>query len=130
MTNRRILIKGNPKYWINGISEKFYSQLNNIFNFNEEYESNILPSEILPTFPGDIIVVFSRGCRYLSYFRKHDYKGKIIVIGCGKSELYNRVTLSVNNPDDHTFKGDLRMPSLRAHWTLTPEMRKKLRAEL
>ena len=130
MTNRRILIKGNPKYWINGISEKFYSQLNSIFDFNEEYESNILPSEIPFTFSNDIIVVFSRGCRYLSYFRKHGYKGKIIAIGCGKSKLYNGVTLSVNNPDDYTFKGDTRMPSLKAHWTLTPEMKKKLRMEL
>jgi len=129
---RTILIKGNPKYWVNRVSEKFYSDLNNIFNFTEKYESNILPSTIKPTGDNDVIVVFSRGCRYLKYFNEHRYLGKIITIGCTKKEIADGVDgqyeiLHLTNPDDKTERGDLKMPSLKAHWTITPDMIKKIR---
>ena len=111
MSSRSILIKGNPKYWINRVSEKFYSQLNNIFNFTETYESNIISSEIPPTNHGDTIVMFSRGCGYTHRFKKMGYRGRFIIIGCSKRDGGYGVN-TINNPDDKTMNGNMNMAIL------------------
>jgi len=119
-----ILIKGNPKYWLN-ISQKFYNDIKQVFKDFKiiEIESDIISSNIPKTTPNDIILGFSRGCGYAKRLKHQGYKGIFVGIGCSK---YEPQDYQLKNPNDKTDTGDMSQGSLKAHWTLTPEMIKKL----
>jgi hypothetical protein len=121
-----ILIRGNPKYWLPGTSEKFYNDIREIFkDFNiKEFESNIISSTIPPTKKDDIIIGFSRGCGYAKRLKEQGRQGYYVGIGCDKKREIQ--DMHIIHPDDKTFKNDMSPKSLKAHWTLTPEMKRQL----
>jgi len=121
-----LFIKGNPKYWIKGKSEKFYRNILSICK-DTGYRILMAPSNIpiskLPV--ADVVVGFSRGDRYLKVNSpKWKYK---IAIGSGKMP---KNVIILNNPNDRTMYGDLSKKSLSAHWTLTDEQATKLKNNL
>ena len=123
-----LFIKGNPKYWIKGVSNKFYKKIADICRSSGYIfitaESNVHSSK-LPA--ADVVIGFSRGDGYLK-LPLNKWKHKI-GIGANASAMPNDVYI-VNNPDDHTETGDKSRESLINHWTLTKAQAHKLKVLL
>ena len=123
-----LFIKGNPKYWIKGVSNTFYKKIAALCR-NAGYlfitaESDVHSSQ-LPA--ADVVIGFSRGTKYLKLpIQKWKHK---IAIGANPKNVTNDVYV-VNNPDDRTEVGDLSKQSLINHWTLTDAQVNKIKTLL
>ena len=125
MTGKKlILLKGNPKFYIPGISENFYKKIHDIFKDYTivEIESDVRSDKIPSTKSGDIILGFSRGCGFWRWLRMRGEPALMVGIGCGKDQV--RPDISLQNPKDD---GSKTRPADIAHWTITLEMEKKLK---
>jgi len=130
---RMVVIKGNPKYYINPQSDIFYQTLKDIskeFNFKyEEYESNIRAYEIKnykTLSMKDVVIGFSRGCGYANILKnKLHVTTNFIGIGC-YSDKEEPQDYQIRNILDKTQKKDMSTTSIKNHWIITSNMRKEL----
>jgi hypothetical protein len=123
MKRTLIFLKGNPKYWIPGVSEKFQDRIKFIFKDFDiiELESDISSTQIPKTKPGDVILGHSRGCGYWKWLRLRHEPATLVGVGCGNDPIQPDIKLQ--NPRDD---GSKNFDAMVAHWTLTPEMEQKL----
>ena len=123
-----VFYKGNPKYWIPGVSEKFYSDIINIVKrngFNLQMEES---EPGTPIYPADAYIVFSRGAGRAKWIPKSK---PIAFLGSEKEYQIRRGPFDIslktlgdltemNIPSSHSKE------SLIKHWTLTTENSKRL----
>ncbi len=126
MTQKQTLyfLLGNPAYWIEGTSQKFYKEIKNIFkDYNiKEIETTITSDKIPRTKKGDIILGFSRGCGYWKWLKMRKEPALMIGIACNSDEA--GADMYLRNPKDK--EGCRTKECLEAHWTLTPQMKQRL----
>jgi len=128
MKKNIIIVKGNPKFRIPGLSEKFYKELDNTvkpYGKIKKIESDVTSTSIAKLIKNknDVIIGFSRGCGYKPQLQNYfNIKNKYIGIGCSKNDV---VDYQIKNPKDKTPE-DMSRNSLKNHWTITKEMKKEL----
>lgn len=132
-----LIIKGNPNKQFNKeTTKKFYNDLESILkskNFKVKFieSDKKITDQVDDVMKYKTIIVFSRGGLFPKIIRTAFDKRKeinIIGIGCDDYARGNKhFNLSLTNPNDKVLEDDFSNKSLKAHWTLTNEMKNKIR---
>ena len=115
-----IVYKGNPKYFLLGISDKFYKDLDTLIK-NNQFNPIFMESRPYESIPdADGYILFSLGGSKGKFIKKP----KLYI---GADDYYrqsgSKQDISLTASGDKTLEGKLTGESLKQHWTLTPKMK-------